>query len=147
MEEILLRFPMLGKEIFKKIDNKTLVNCRQIDETWMGFIDNEKFRWTRIIQKYTVEALLYFNSEWRKAIRRSSTKEVSKLAHSLYEFQKVRVSKTISPFLIAALTGDLNLIDKIFQGESDKNPMGARKCTPLHYVAGKGDLLVCKWII
>ena len=95
MEEILLRFPMLGKEIFKKIDNKTLVNCRQIDETWMGFIDNEKFRWTRIIQKYIVQASVYFNSEWRKAIRRSSTKEVSKLAHSLYEFQKVRVAVVI----------------------------------------------------
>ena len=52
MEEILLRFPMLGREIFKEFDNETLVECRQIDETWMGFIDNEKFKWTRVIQKY-----------------------------------------------------------------------------------------------
>ena len=25
--------------------------------------------------------------------------------------------------------------------------MGARNCTPLHYVAAEGDFLVCKWII
>ena len=84
---------------------------------------------------------------WQKAIRRSNTEEVSKLAHSLYKFQKVRQSKTKSVFLIAALTGDIKLIEKIFQGEIDKNPMGARNCTPLHYVAAEGDFLVCKWII
>ena len=119
MEEILLRFPMLGKEIFKKMDNKTLVECRKIDETWMGFIDNEKFRWNRIIEKYLdVQdcADMNFKNSWLKAIRRCNTKEVSKLAHSLYKFQKVRVSKTKSPFLIAALTSDLKLIESIFKG-------------------------------
>ena len=69
------------------------------------------------------------------------------MAHSFYKFQKVRQSKTKSVFLIAALTGDIKLIEKIFQGENDKNPMGTRNCTPLHYVAAEGDLLVCKWII
>ena len=120
MEEILLRFPMLGREIFKKIDNKTLVECRQIDETWMEFIDNEKFKWTRVIQKYlnlqdsnikwsnTLSVHLPLQPDnlkksWQKAIRRSNTEEVSKLAHSFYKFQKVRQSKTKSPFLIAAL--------------------------------------------
>ena len=132
MEEILFRFPMLGKEIFKKMDNKTLVECRKIDATWMGFIDNEKFRWNRIIEKYLdVQdcADMNFKNSWLKAIRRCNTKEVSKLAHSLYKFQKVRVSKTKSVSVNSLASPHVALsIDKyLFATQSDIVPMSFLK--------------------
>jgi len=43
MEEILLRFPLIGENIFKKLSNKNLIKCKKVGKTWERFIINEKF--------------------------------------------------------------------------------------------------------
>ena len=41
MEEVLLRFCHIGKQIFEELDNGSLTKCREVNESWRGFIDVE----------------------------------------------------------------------------------------------------------
>ena len=53
MEETILRFPHLGRQIFEKLNNQSLTTSRKIGKNWKSFIDNEKFLTFAIIKKMT----------------------------------------------------------------------------------------------
>ena len=48
MEEVILRFPHLGVQIFAQLEYPSLARCRETTETWQDFINNEKFYKKRI---------------------------------------------------------------------------------------------------
>ena len=54
MEEVVLRFPQIGEEIFDSLDEKSLQNCREVCRTWKNFIEdpNHKLLWIQIIKKH-----------------------------------------------------------------------------------------------
>ena len=52
MEEVLLRFPHLGLQIFKTLDNSSLAKCRKVARSWSSFINYEELPWKRILQEY-----------------------------------------------------------------------------------------------
>ena len=52
MEEVLLRFQHLGKQIFDDLDNVSLTKCMEVNRTFKEFIEYQKFPWIRIIAKY-----------------------------------------------------------------------------------------------
>ena len=60
MEEVLLRFPQIGEEIFEFLDEKSLESCRKVCKPWKNFIEspNLKFRWIKIIKNYEEEIIL-----------------------------------------------------------------------------------------
>ena len=49
MEEVLLRFDHIGKQIFARLENKDLAKCRETERSWQNFIDQEKLPWIRIV--------------------------------------------------------------------------------------------------
>ena len=51
MEETILRFPHLGRQIFEKLNNQSLTTSRKIGKNWKSFIDNEKFLTFAIIKR------------------------------------------------------------------------------------------------
>ena len=66
MEEVLVRFHQVGKRIFEELDNKSLTNCREVDESWRGFIDDEKTVPFRIIKSLTNVHESYLNKNFGK---------------------------------------------------------------------------------
>ena len=42
MDEILLRFPHLGEQIFQSLDLENLSNCWEVSKFWWDFINNDK---------------------------------------------------------------------------------------------------------
>ena len=45
MDEVLLRFPHLGEQIFQSLDFENLSNCTRVSKCWDNFIfENEKLR-------------------------------------------------------------------------------------------------------
>ena len=52
MENFQLRFPDVGEEIFKELDNESLTNYRIINKHWKNSIDANKCLWFRIIQNF-----------------------------------------------------------------------------------------------
>ena len=47
MEESFLRFDHLPEQIFKKLDDKSLVNSRVVRASWCNFIDARDYPWKR----------------------------------------------------------------------------------------------------
>ena len=52
MEEVLLRFPHIGEEMFDSLDEKSLQKCKKVCKPWKRFIEdpNQKIRWIQIIK-------------------------------------------------------------------------------------------------
>ena len=50
MEQIILRFPHLGQEIFNLLDNNDLEKSREVDKYWNIYIAEQKFYSIRIIK-------------------------------------------------------------------------------------------------
>ena len=44
-------FPHIAEKIFKKLDNKSLKNCREVAKTWQNCIDNRGILWNKIVKR------------------------------------------------------------------------------------------------
>ena len=47
MEELLLRIPRLGENIFSLLGNKSLADCKTVSKSWNNFISDQKFPYIR----------------------------------------------------------------------------------------------------
>ena len=102
MEDIILIFPHIAKQIFEKLDNKDLTNCRLVVKSWKNFIDEQNLPWTRIvIQKYCGCIGKYFG-----------------------EFQQ-------TPLHLAAKHGQFETFKMLCKDYEDINPMTEWEVTPL----------------
>ena len=52
-DEFFLRFPELGEDIFKELNDKSLVNCKRVCRTWDSCLVDEKFILVRKVRKTT----------------------------------------------------------------------------------------------
>ena len=55
MDEVILRFPHLGVQIFQELDVGSLLNCKQIGRSWENFIETEK----PLNDKFVIMRLVY----------------------------------------------------------------------------------------
>ena len=55
MEEVLLRFPKIGEEIFDSIDEESLENSKKVCRFWKNFIEdpNQKLIWIQAIKLHS----------------------------------------------------------------------------------------------
>ena len=67
MEDVFSRFPDIGERIFESLDYKSLINCKCVSKNLNAFIENQKFYWIRIIEKYDEKMLsLLMKSDQQK---------------------------------------------------------------------------------
>ena len=83
MEEVLLRFPHIGKQMFEELDNGSLIKCQEVNESWRGFIDGEKIVPFRIIKSLTNVPDTYLKKNFGKADLDSVT-ELVKNTQNVY---------------------------------------------------------------
>ena len=152
MEEVLIRFPHLGENIFQKLNSKTLIKCKQVNRIFNNFLKVEKLSYFRVIQWYTncSETLM------REIVKKSGgaiiivtvlreifgnfmrgTKQSSKYLHKWEN----------SPLHSAAVRGHLAAYQLIMENIENKNPQNVYKLTPLHVAARNGHFFVCELII
>ena len=118
MEDIILIFPHIAKQVFEKLDNKDLANCRLVVKSWKNFIDQQNLPWTRIVvQKYCGYIGKYFG-----------------------EFQE-------TPLHLAAKYGQFETFKMLCKDYEDINPMTEHKETPLEYTIKNDHLEFCQFII
>ena len=55
MEEVLIKFCHLGKQVFGQIDDHSFINCRKVGRSWKICIDADNFVWTKITKKFPCE--------------------------------------------------------------------------------------------
>ena len=123
MEEVILRFPHLGVQIFAQLEYSSLARCRETTETWQDFINNEKF------YKKRIQNLM---DDWQESyeneLRSMSCDEGS-----------------LTPLHSAAMSGQTWMF--FDQSYGYKNPTDDTGFTPLHFAAEKGFILICKLIL
>ena len=170
MDEALTRFPHLGDRIFKKLDSKSLINCKEVNRTFKNFMKVEKKSYLRVIQWYTNCS----KSLMRKIVEKSGAAIIIlSILREIYGYfptgtkqHRKYLNKWGSISLhLAAESGQLGAYHLIMENVANKNPFkrvpGTMSCTyikreyeyrfefttPLHLAAKNGNLSVCKLII
>ena len=118
MEDVVQRFPHISRQIFKNLDNESLVLCRTVCNGWKNCIDREKFYWIRIFMKF----LQYSEEEpLRILFRNSNSDTVKNLALTIIEHCHSEYSpKDITLLHIIVANGDagnLKIVEKILHGD------------------------------
>ena len=161
--DMLMRLPHIGKQIFDSVDNSSLLKCKETSRSWYDFIDEQKFSWVRIIQKYVKESNKNYTEcpkHWCKLFRKSSVKQVKYFASEIHEDVSYarkhgftylsHEGKDLTPLHFAVMY-DSDIIKGIVKGflevEKDKNPRDKDGNTPLHTAARNGNLDVTQLII
>ena len=138
MEEVLLRFPHLGQNIFKSLTNEDLVQCREICQMWKDFIDVEKFFAIRRIRAFFMKLPISLE----KALKQSTFEQVKEMASTIQKFQEMWNSE-MSPLYDAAAMEDYKIFWEIFD-ESNIDLSKDKELTPLQMAAGKSYRISAK---
>ena len=138
MEEVLLRFPHLGQNIFKSLTNQDLAKCREISQMWKHFLDVEKFFAIRKIRAFFMKLPISLE----KALKQSTFEQVKEMASTIQKFQEMWNSE-MSPLHDAVAMQDYKIFWEIFdESKIDRS----EDLTPIEMVVGKGYLAICKLI-
>ena len=73
-EDVILRIPHLGEEIFDKLDNQSVTKCVEVNEMLQNVIYEQKSYWIRKIKRFFDGANILFRNEWVKLLKRPSLK-------------------------------------------------------------------------
>ena len=152
VEEVLNRFPHIGEQIFKNLNDQNLAKCREVCDPWMTFLDSERLIWTRIILSHIEETNSW---NWEKFISTTSTPMLCNVARRIRLFYKSEqictnfprsIHAEMSPLHFAAMMYDdtnycVNLNDTINYPEDESG------MTPLHYAAKYGYISVCQLLL
>ena len=165
--DMLMRLPHIGKQIFDSVDNSSLLKCKETSRSWYDFIDEQKFSWVRIIQKYVKESNKNYTEcpkHWHKLFRKSSVEQVKYFASKIHEDVSYarkhgftylsHEGKELTPLHFAVMftrSYDSDIIKGMIKGflevEKDKNSRDKDGNTPLHTAARNGNLDITQLII
>ena len=85
LENLYLRFPVLGKQILNKLDNQSLGTFKHVSRPINDFIVNEKVVWIRKILKH-----VGYDNElpemWKKVLHHAPKDKVRKLSEEVSAF-------------------------------------------------------------
>ena len=81
MEESFFRFPHIGEQILEQLDSKTLTKCREINNLWREYIDNQKLPWTRMIKE-----VVEISNEWNVLFKSTDFQSIKEIALTILNF-------------------------------------------------------------
>ena len=149
MDKVLIRFPVVGQDIFNQVDDKTLSNCRYVCKFWCNFLDNGSLFWQRRIHKFT-ENQVEFSSHWKIATKKAPIGILKKLAIAVEEYFTLHpkdLDNQLSPLHILGVQGITSLYDHIAKHIGVVNPTCIKDgWTPIHFASLEGHLEIIKYI-
>ena len=111
MEDLCERFPLVAELILDKLDDQSLVNCKESSRELREFLDNEKLLFLRIIRKQNIN-FVEFHEAWKKILDRAQVEFVKQLAIGTKNFFNIDPSRQENqwhPLIIAANHGILSI--------------------------------------
>ena len=151
---------MIAKNILNKLDNITLISCKESSRELNTFLENEKIIWLRIVRLHKGK-FIHYEESWRQTIKKDSVDDIKQLALATQKFFKddSRFLDQWHPLFIAAAEGSLELCKHIIEKTGEKNPTADYQImkfglletvtgyTALHFAAEYGYLDAAKLII
>ena len=116
INDMILRFPELAKQIFDGLDDESLTNCRITNLLWLGTLENMDIIWVRIMNKHS-----------------KLLKKIEKYQNSNSFLRSLRLKYHEKVF------EKLSIIEEILGKSHEKNPNIMGKMTPLHVAAIQGN--------
>ena len=147
MEEVLLRFPHLGENIFKIVSNKKLIQSKMTTRSWSHFIVSKKFYKQRVIYENLqkdVDDNGY--TPLHKAARDGDLQKYKLIIVHIENKCPVNKWKN-TPLHHAVWYGHFDICKLIIDNVRNKNPANGNENTALRMAAMKGHLDICKLII
>ena len=85
MEHLVLRFPLVGRKIFKNFDNQDLAKVKEVSRILNEFQETNKSFWIRRLQKYN-ENHIEFKEAWVSVTKGEPVETVKQLAINVEQF-------------------------------------------------------------
>ena len=150
MEEVLVRFHQIGKRIFEELDNKSLTNCREGNESWRGFIDDEKTVPFRIIKSLTNVHESYLDKNFGKLDLDTVKELVIDFQHVYRDFNnlqrnfEIKASKACNrKFIILSQKDGYEMARIVAPVELDENQLAEINTGKLWLCPGAWGIVVC----
>ena len=115
MDEVSVKFPLLGQKVFKQLDEENLSKCKFIDQSWQNFMDNEKghIENRTVLLKRKIENFkrkqVVFKNEWTLSLQKVPIELLPLWANRVEPFftqPKFRIEAQYSPHWIAFTAKD-----------------------------------------
>ena len=119
MEDLILKYPHLGNNIFNKLDKKSLLNCIWVD-SFHDFFESNRLIWRRIIRNYAKNHIKH-KKDWKLVISKTPVEDVEQLAKAVYQFYTFRPHRH-------------------FNDREEKKNQKYPQHSPLHILAERGNL-------
>ena len=106
VDEMMLRFPHILKDIFEELDNESLASCRKVSQSWCNFIDNSKYYWIRHIKKCVNKHTFW--KQWNQVLKKLPTKDTKELSEMVRQSCVKNKHHLCSPMAIAVEQGHID---------------------------------------
>ena len=127
MENILARFPHLGKLVFNNIDNQSVINLKEASRDVSEFMEIDRFFWIRILKKYG-KNFDKFKESWKEVTKKTPLEKVKQIGMAVktffqaYPLIETLESTQIAPIHIATEQNNVELCEFIYEKATLKNP-------------------------
>ena len=99
MDTVWERFQLVSETILNNLDDQSLRNSKEASREISEFLDNGRFFWIRIIEKYK-DDFNGFEKSWKEVINKTPTDVLKQLAKSVEKFFKTYSFKQVAPLHI-----------------------------------------------
>ena len=79
MEEVLLRFPHIGEQIFEELGDQNLIQCLSVSRKWRNLLEDCKFLWIRMIPGTSTPVNRFNYSKSKRILKKSNSQYVKKM--------------------------------------------------------------------
>ena len=105
MDELCQRFLLMVQKIINHVDNETLINFKEACRNNAAFLENQRFYWIRIIQRYNC-LIGELEEIWRKVVRKTPVEIIKEIANAVYQFpqtifRNLKCDRPITPLYFA----------------------------------------------
>ena len=149
IDGIILRFPDVTQDIFKELNDETLTTCRNMSRLWCDYLDNQKFYWVRMIQRYRNNMKNAYH-QWKKVLKNTPVAIVQEISVSTQQFFKDDTSRIMSqwsPLHVAVGQDNFELCKYIFEKTENSEPRIQNHWTVLHMAAEMGHEEIYKFLM
>ena len=152
MEEVLLRFPHIGEQVFEELGDQNLIQCLSVSRNWKNLLEDCKFLWIRMIlgisnpEKYykSKRILKKSNSQYVKKMQMAALETLTNRRSYLWVRPVVPVIHKLSlsgdVIYIAIKSGQIEIFKEVYKMEDLYLNLDDHK-NLLNYAADQGNLL------